>query len=73
MTPHLSLSAQTPRGAGQQLTTAEAKRNDMFRRVTNMVLSVSFAFLASIFPPAANTMMRILNPQWEWLDVTDDV
>lgn len=45
----------------------------MFRRVTNMVLSVSFAFLASIFPPAANTMMRILNPQWEWLDVTDDV
>lgn len=38
-----------------------------------MVLSVSFAFLASIFPPAANTMMRILNPQWEWLDVIDDV
>ena len=64
---------QTPRGAGQQLTTAKAKLSEKFRRVTNVVLFVSIAFLASIFSPAANTMMRILNPQWEWLDITDDV
>ena len=38
-----------------------------------MVLFVSIAFLASIFPQAANGLMRILNPQWEWLDVIDDV
>ena len=51
----------------------KAKRSETFRLVTNVVLFVSIAFLASIFPPAANGLMRILNPQWEWLDVTDDV
>nr|KAG5692466.1 hypothetical protein BaRGS_005012 [Batillaria attramentaria] len=38
-----------------------------------MVLSVSFAYLATVFPQAANAMMRIVNPRWLWLDVTDDV
>ena len=64
---------QTRRSEDQQLTTEAGKRNETFRRVTNMVLSVSFAFLATVFPQAANAMMRIVRPTWQWLDVTDDV
>ncbi|CAG5131781.1 unnamed protein product [Candidula unifasciata] len=57
----------------QNLRVNSDKRTQKFKRVTNMVLAVSLAFLATVFPQASNVMMKISNPQWAWLKITDDL
>ncbi|XP_005109787.1 uncharacterized protein LOC101859820 [Aplysia californica] len=53
--------------------TSDPKRSVRFRRVTNMIIAVSVAFLATVFPQAANALMTINHPTWAWLRVSDDV
>ncbi|BFZ22165.1 hypothetical protein BsWGS_25204 [Bradybaena similaris] len=57
----------------QNMKVNSDKRTQKFKRVTNMVLAVSLAFLATVFPQASNSMMKISNPQWAWLQITDDL